>query len=138
METVMNLKKFTLAGFAASALILIWGVSHAQQAAKVYMVGVLMNAGSIINGKPSPQFESLRKGLAQLGYVEGTNVVYEARFAEGQLERLPGFAAELVGKGVDVIVTYGGPPTNAARKATTTIPIVVVLVADPVAIGVAA
>jgi len=75
--------------------------------------------------------------LTQLGYSEGTGVVYEVRAAEGQLDRLPGFAAELVSKGVDVIVSYGGPPTNAARKATTTIPIVFTLVADPVAIGVA-
>jgi ABC-type uncharacterized transport system substrate-binding protein len=50
---------------------------------------------------------------------------------------LPGFAAELVGKGVDVIATFGGPATNAARKASTTVPIVAALVADPVAIGVA-
>lgn len=69
---------------------------------------------------------------------EGTNVVYEERFPEGQLDRLPGFAAELVGKGVGVIVACGGPPTSAARKATTAIPIAVTFVADPVAIGVAA
>ena len=73
---------------------------------------------------PSPETESLRTGLTQLGYVEGTNVVYEVRAAEGQLDRLPGFAAELVSKGVDVIVSYGGPPTNAARKATTTVPMI--------------
>src|SRR3954468_16195700 len=74
----------------------------------------------------------------QLDYSEGTNVSFEMRPAEGQLGRLPGFAAELVSMGVDVIVSYGGPPTNAARKATTTIPIVFTLVADPVAIGAAA
>jgi putative ABC transport system substrate-binding protein len=106
---------------------------HAQQAGKVYRVGVLLNRNN-----PSPETESLRTGFTQLGYVEGTNVVYEVRAAEGQLDRLPGFAAELVSKGVDVIVSYGGPPTNAARKATTTIPIVFTLVADPVAIGAAA
>ena len=76
--------------------------------------------------------------MAQLGYIEGTNVTYELRFPEGKLDRLPGFAAEFVALGVDVIVAFGGPPTNAARKATTTIPIVFALVADPVAIGVAA
>ena len=130
----MNRRAF-LTGAAASAagLPLTWGASHAQQAGKVYRVGVLLNRNN-----PSPETESLRTGLTQLGYVEGTNVVYEVRPAEGQLDRLPGFAAELVSKGVDVIVSYGGPPTNAARKATTTIPIVFTLVADPVAIGAAA
>src|SRR3984893_4903858 len=105
---------------AGLALALTWAASHAQQAGKVYRVGVLLNRNN-----PSPETESLRTGLTQLGYVEGTNVFYEVRAAEGQLDRLPGFAAELVSKGVDVIVSYGGPPTNAARKATTTITIVV-------------
>ena len=119
----MNRRAF-LTGAAASAagLPLTWGALHAQQAGKVYRVGVLLNRNN-----PSPETESLRTGLTQLGYVEGTNVVYEVRPAEGQLDRLPGFAAELVSKGVDVIVSYGGPPTNAARKATTTIPIVFTL-----------
>ena len=128
-------RRAILMGAAASAagLALTWGASYAQQAGKVYRVGVLLNRNN-----PSPETESLRAGLTQLGYVEGTNVVYEVRPAEGQLDRLPGFAAELVSKGVDVIVSYGGPPTNAARKATTTIPIVFTLVADPVAIGAAA
>ena len=128
-------RRAILTGAAASAagLALTWGALQAQQAGKVYRVGVLLNRNN-----PSPETESLRTGLTQLGYVEGTNVVYEVRAAEGQLDRLPGFAAELVSKGVDVIVSYGGPPTNAARKATTTIPIVFTLVADPVAIGAAA
>jgi putative ABC transport system substrate-binding protein len=96
-----------------------------------------VNGGANVDGKPNPAFEGLRKDMAQLGYVEGTNVIYEARFPEGQLERLPGFATELVAMGIDVIATFGGPSTNAARKATTTVPIVASLVADPVAIGVA-
>ena len=87
---------------------------------------------------PGPVFETLKSDLARLGYVEGKNIVFEARFPEGQLERLPGFAAELVDLGVDVIATYGGPPTNAAHKATATIPIVAAIVADPVAGGFAA
>ena len=131
-------RRITLARAAASILGLTLGygpcgLSHAQTTGKVYRVGVLVNRAS-----PSPQTDSLRAGLAQLGYVEGTHVVYDIRAAEGQLDRLPGFAAELVSKGVDVLVTYGGPPTDAARKATQTIPIVFTLVADPVAIGAAA
>ena len=120
------------------AATLIFGAAHAQQGSKPYRVGILVNQGATVNGKPNPQVETLRAGMAQLGYVEGTNVIYEPRYPEGKLERLPGFAAELVAASVDVIVSYGGPPTNAARKATSTIPIVVALVADPVAIGVAA
>src|SRR5579859_340617 len=128
-------RRAILTGAASSAagLALTWGASHAQQAGRIYRIGVLLNRKS-----PSAETESLRTGLTQLGYVEGTNIEYQIRPAEGQLDRLPGFAAELVSKGVDVIASYGGPPTNAARKATTTIPIVFALVADPVAIGAAA
>jgi putative ABC transport system substrate-binding protein len=118
-------------------LALVQNVAHAQEASKVYRVGVLVNGAATVDGKPNPQLEGLRKGLTQLGYVEGTHVAYEARFPEGQLERLPGYAEELVAKGVDVIAAFGGPATNAARKATTTVPIVAAIVADPVAIGVA-
>jgi putative ABC transport system substrate-binding protein len=121
------------------ALGQVWpsGLSYARQAGKVFRVGVLVNGGATVDGKPNPALEVLRKGMAQLGYVEGSNVIYEARFPDGQLERLPGFAAELLNLPVDVIAAFGGPSTNAARKASTTIPIVAALVADPVAIGVA-
>lgn len=132
----MNTKRLTLltvfAALAASMAVGTAQAQQAQQAVKVYRVGVLVNRASV-----DLETETLRAGLTQLGLVEGTNVVYEIRAAEGQLDRLPRFAAELVSNGVDVIVSYGGPPTNAARKATTTIPIVFALVADPVAIGVA-
>jgi putative tryptophan/tyrosine transport system substrate-binding protein len=128
----MNIKRFAVLALVASVATLTGGISQAQQAAKVYRVGVLQNR------VPGPEFEVLKKELARLGYVEGTNIIFESRFAEGKLDRLPGFAAELVSTNVDVIATYGGPPTSAARKATTTIPIVAALVADPVAIGAAA
>lgn len=121
-----------MAALFAFAAVLASGVSHAQTA-KVYRVGALFNRGPNLD-----DIEQLRQGLARLGYVEGTDIVIEARFAEGKLDRLPGFAAELVAMGVDVIAAYGGPPTRAARGATTTIPIVAALVADPVALGFAA
>ena len=70
----------------------------------------------------------LREGLRALGYVEGQNIAYEARFAEGKAERLPGLAAELVRLKVDVIVTQGGLSAVAAKQATSTIPIVMALV----------
>ena len=131
-------KILTIAVVSTSGLaVLRWGAA-AQQASKIYRIGVLVNGAAIVNGKPNTQTESLRAGMAQLGYIEGTNVVYEVRFPEGRLDRLPNFAAELARAGVDIIVAYGGPPTDAARKATKMIPIVVALVADPVAISVAA
>ncbi len=134
------ISSLTLA-FALVSLVLFVDTAHSQTQPqtqpqtpkKVYRVGVLIN-----RAVPNPQTDSLRAGLTQLGYVEGTNIVFEVRAAEGQLDRLPGFADELVSKSVDVIVSYGGPPTAAARNATKTIPIVFTLVADPVAIGVAA
>jgi putative ABC transport system substrate-binding protein len=107
-------------------------LASAQRNEKVFRVGMLSNWG------PGPVFDALKSDLARLGYIEGKNIIFEARFPEGQLERLPGFAAELVGLGVDVIATYGGPATAAARKASSTTPIVAAIVADPVGVGFAA
>jgi len=108
---------------------------QARHSAKVYRVGALFNRAP---NQEDQDVELLRQGLARLGYVEGSNLVLEARFAEGRLDRLPGFATELVGLNVDVIAAYGGPPTRAARQASRSIPIVANLVADPVALGYAA
>ena len=78
----------------------------------------------------------LTDALAELGYVEGKNIAYIARFAECKAERLPAFATELVRLGVDIIVTQGGPATLAAKEATTQIPIILAPVAgDVVATG---
>ena len=134
----MNTKRLTLAIFAALAARLTIGTTQAQQAQQTQQTAKVYRVGALFNRVPGPEFELLKKELARLGYAEGTNIVFEARFAEGKLDRLPGFAAELVAMNVDVIAAYGGPPTAAARKATTTIPIVAQLVADPVAIGAAA
>jgi putative ABC transport system substrate-binding protein len=107
------------------------GVTFAQQPAKIPRVGVLIN-GSAPN---NPATASLRSGLAQLGHVEGKTIVIEDRYAEGKLDRMPALAAELIGLGVDVIATYGGPASNAAFRGTKTTPIVFAIVADPVALG---
>jgi len=76
--------------------------------------------------------EGLRAGLRDLGYVEGKNIVIEYRSAEGNYDRLPELAAELVRLKPDVLVTSATPATLAAKQATTTIPIVLVDVGDPV------
>ena len=86
-----------------------------------------------------PHFwNALKQGLAALGYVEGRDIVYESRSAEGRFERLPGLAEELVRTRPDVIVTAATPPVKAAMAATTTIPIVIATAGDPVKAGVVA
>jgi putative ABC transport system substrate-binding protein len=79
---------------------------------------------------------AFRQGLRELGYVEGQSIRFEARWAQGRPERLPGLAAELVGLRVDVIVTGGGEAARAARQATATIPIVMATGSDPVKLGI--
>src|SRR3989475_11769038 len=80
-------------------------------------------------------WEPLREGLRDLGYAEGKNIVFELRRSEGRSERWPALAAELVRLKVDVIVTQGTPATLAAKRATTTIPIVMVGTGDPLSTG---
>ena len=104
-----------------------------QPAPKAFRVGHLAAGERTPDGSlPRP----LREGLKALGYVEGQNVVYEVRFAEGRMERLPGLAAELVRLKVDVLVAQGGLAAVAAKEATSTIPIVLAPAAgDAVATG---
>jgi ABC-type uncharacterized transport system substrate-binding protein len=92
-----------------------------QPSQKVFRVGHLAAGGRTPDGAPPGP---LREGLRGLGYVEGQNVAYEARFAEGKAERLPGLAADLVRLKIDVIVAQGGLAAVAAKQATSTIPIV--------------
>jgi len=83
----------------------------------------------------SPRIDALLQGLRDLGYVEGKTIAIEWRWADNRVEALPRLAAELVGAGVDVIVTGGTPATQALKDATRTIPIVVALFGDPVGAG---
>jgi putative ABC transport system substrate-binding protein len=107
-------------------------VTDAQQATTVHRIGGLV-AGSAHSYRHL--LEAFRQGLRDLGYVEGQNLVIEDRYAEGQAERLPDLAAELVRLQVDVIVAAGAPTIRAAQHATRTIPIVMAGTADPVAQG---
>lgn len=77
----------------------------------------------------------MRTGLQELGYVEGSNLIVEARWADGNIEALPGLAAELAARDVDVIVTHGIPATRAAQGTGRRVPVVMAIVADPVAAG---
>jgi putative ABC transport system substrate-binding protein len=99
-----------------------------QQPAKVPRVGFLAP-----QGRSLPLLDAFRQGLADLGYVEGRNVVIEPRFAEGQYERFPELIGELVGLKVDVLAVTGAVTARAAKKAVTDIPIVFTVVVDPVA-----
>jgi putative ABC transport system substrate-binding protein len=101
--------------------------------ARTFTVGHLAIGPRTADGAPPA---ALRDGLRELGYVEGRNVAYEARFGEGKTERLPALAAELVRLKVDVIVAQGGPAVRAAKDATASIPIVVApATGDLVAVG---
>src|SRR6266576_2832844 len=107
---------------------------RAQQAPKVAVVGALV----IGNTDPEQFWREFRQGLRDLGYIEGENIRYEFRSAQGQLSRLPELAAELVRLKVDVIVTWFTPTAQAAKQATHEIPIVMADAGDPVATGLVA
>ena len=118
--------------FAVCALLLVFCPSvDAQQTGKVARIGYLAA------GSPPPD-DSFLAGLRELGYVEGRNIIIESRFADGKHERLFGLAGELIALKVDVIVTTGTPAAFAAKRATSTIPIVMAIVADPVGGGLVA
>jgi ABC-type uncharacterized transport system substrate-binding protein len=116
---------------------LAWPLSaRAQQpAGRVYRVGCLTIAS---REQRLHLIRAFEEGLRSLGYRVGENVVIEYRFADGELERLPALAADLVRLGVDVIVTGSNPNTAAVMKATTTIPIVMTNSADPIGTGLVA
>jgi putative ABC transport system substrate-binding protein len=108
-------------------------VADAQPAGRVPRIGFL---GTRAPSDMSPQLDAFRQGLRELGRVEGQNIVIDYRFAEGRFDRLPDLAAELVRLKVDIIVTAGTSGVAAARKATDTIPIVMIAgSADPVGLG---
>ena len=126
---MMDRRRFlltSLAGALAGPL-----AAEAQSPGKVYRIGLLSaNAAGV------PRLtEAFLQGLRDLGYAEGRNLVIQARYAAGKLEQLPALASELVGLGVDVIVTAGTVATRAAKNSTNTIPIVMVSVGDAVGSG---
>ena len=114
------------------ALLSVPLAAEAQQSGKVWRIGYFVGSGP---NAARDQDQAFRDALAELGYVEGKNVVIESRWAEGRYERLTEIAAEFVRLHVDVIVCVGDPVIGAAKNATTTIPIVMASVGDPVGRG---
>ena len=106
----------------------------AQPPGKVPHIGYI-SPGASTEPARQRRLDAFRQGLRALGYVEGQNVVVEPRWAQGHYERYPALAAELVHAKVDVIVTVGGAATQAAQRATATIPIVMTVVIDPLGGG---
>jgi putative ABC transport system substrate-binding protein len=117
----------TLLGAAAAA----WPLSaRAQPARKIPRIGVLWHAGSA--EEEGSNFKALVKGFTDLGYIEGRMIILEHRFPNEVPERFRSMAAELVASGVDVLITVGANAAPYAKNATTTIPVVFVLVSDPI------
>ena len=102
------------------------------QSGRTYRIGFL---GVTSEAEYRRQLEALKRGLRQLGYEEGKNLVIEYRWAESQYDRLPDLAAELVKLPIDVLVAHSTPGVRAAKQATSTIPIVMAIVGDPIAAG---
>src|SRR5215467_10236922 len=116
----------TLLGGAAAALPL---AARAQQQGKIPRIGIIDDA---------PMWNAFRQGLRDLGYLEGQNIAFDYRYADGAAGRLAEAAAELVRRPVDLIAVYGTPPARAAKQATSTIPIVMIGIGDPVGAGLVA
>ena len=119
-------------GAVAGGLILGQSVAGAQSAAKIHRVGFLLGATA---ESVASLYDSLNDGLRDRGYVQGRNLILEARYGGGRMERLPDLAAELVRLRVEVIVTGTRIHVAAVRSVTKTVPTVMVFTSDPVAAG---
>ena len=131
----MNTRRKLVIALGAGALAAPFG-SFAQQQGKVWRVGFLNLAAPDSIGMP--RLQAVRDGLHELGYIEGTNLQFDVRWAEGKFDRLPALVAELVALKVDVIVIASNVVASAALKVTKTLPIVMAVSGDPVGDGLAA
>jgi ABC-type uncharacterized transport system substrate-binding protein len=122
----------------ASVLVVLAVLLAAPLAAEGQQAGKMPRIGILVFSPPETVaflFRGIEEGLRDLGYVEGRNIVFERRYADGKAERLPDLAAELVRLKVDVIVAANNRTIDIARKATTQLPIVMVHARDPVPVG---
>ena len=128
----MNRRNFLVA--TASLLAAPLAAEAEQPSGKVSLIGLLDFGAQ--DAARLAWWKAFRQGLHELGYAEGRNIAFEARWAEGRVDRLPALAADLIQRRVDVIVTGGGEAARAATQATVTIPIVMATGADPVRRGI--
>ena len=127
-RSIQNLRWLTL-----GTMLFALGVqAQTQQPAKIHRIGWLASGSA---SGIAPLTDAFRQGLRQLGYVEGKNIVIEYRYAEGKFDRLPELASEIVHLKVDVIVVANASAIDAVKRATATIPIVMVGPGDPVGLG---
>ena len=127
------MKTKSLFWLLTTVLLTTVSLTEAQQPTKIPRIGYLVTTGDPNNPGRSP--EAFRRGLRDLGYIEGKNILFEYRYTEGNNERIPSLMAELVQLKVDVLVVGSLPSIRAAKQATKTIPIVIVTTQDPVATG---
>jgi len=128
------MNKRIVVAFLATLFLVSVHFAEAQQPAKIPRLGYVSGAGDPSN--PGPAVDAFRQGLRDRGYIEGKNILVEYRYAEGRQERVPSLVSELVQLKVDVLVLITLPSVRAAKEATNTIPIVMVLAVDPVATGI--
>jgi putative tryptophan/tyrosine transport system substrate-binding protein len=124
-----------LVAAAMLGMVAVPPIVRAQTPSRVFKLGLLINASATGN-KPSE--DAFRAGLRELGYIEGTNLVIESRYADGDVERLPALSRELVDMKPDVVVSAGPQALRALRETTSTLPIVSAAVSDPVEEGLVA
>jgi putative tryptophan/tyrosine transport system substrate-binding protein len=134
-DRMWNTRALRILTFIFLGFITYSVATGADTAIRIHKIGFL---GQTSATDLSRQIGALRQGLRDQGYQEGKNLAIEYRWAERKLDRLPNLAAELVGMNVDVIVTHGSPGSRAAKQATSTIPIVLAVIGDPVANGLVA
>ena len=125
----MEMRRREFIGLVGGAGAWPFTASAQRAGGKIVTIGILAS-------EPWPPIETFRQALDNFGYIEGKNVRFECRYAKGHNERLPDLANDLVSLNVDVILTWGTNAVLAAKQATTTIPIVMGVIGDPLGIGI--
>ena len=120
----------------STVLVSLNSLTEAQQPPKIPRIGFISGRGIPTAARPDPNAAAFQRGLRDMGYIEGRNILIEIRYAEGNVARASTLVSELLQLKIDVLVTPYSSAINAAKQATTTIPIVMVTTVDPVATGI--
>ena len=127
--------RWSFVSLLSAMLVAFCFCAEAQQPAKIYRIGVLSRRGTPTPDVSDPNADAFRRGLRDYGYVEGKNIQVEYRYADGKGDRFPQLIADLIQLKVDVLVSGTIQAIRAAKQATNTIPVVMVITVDPVATG---